>query len=124
MRAMAALTGDGSLPCPRSREEHTSSSDSSSAYGGPPAEGRGPSEQEQGASELSSKAMGNAETPVHYFVMGPHAAWHSTGAWPPPELAPEPYTLFLGSTDRCSALRHGLALALLYYRPMLIVQVA
>ena len=108
MRAMAALAGNGSLPSPRSHEEHASSSESSSAEGAPQAEEGGPSEQEQGASELSSKAMENAETPVHYFVMGPHAAWHNTSAWPPPELAPKPYTLFLDSTDRCRASPHGL----------------
>lgn len=103
MRAMAVLAGDGSLPSPHSHEDRATSSESSSAEGGTQAEEGEPSEQEQGASELSSKAMENAQTPVHYFVMGPHAAWHYTSAWPPPELAPEPYTLFLDSTDRYRA---------------------
>lgn len=58
-------------------------------------------EAAQPASELSSADMGNAATPVHYFVMGPGATWRSTSAWPPPELADEPYTLLLGS--RCAA---------------------
>ena len=108
MRAMEALAGDGSRPSPHSDGERASSSGSSSAEGGPQAEEGEPSEQEQGASELSSKAMENAQTPVHYFVMGPHAAWHNTSAWPPPELAPEPYTLFLDSTDRYGAHLHDL----------------
>ena len=54
-------------------------------------------EEAQPASELSSRDMGNRATPVHYFVMGPGATWHSTSAWPPPELAAEPYKVFLGS---------------------------
>ena len=54
-------------------------------------------EEAQPASELSSRDMDNRATPVHYFVMGPDAAWRSTSAWPPPELAAEPYRLFLGS---------------------------
>ena len=54
-------------------------------------------EAAQPASELSSADMDNRATPVHYFVMGPGAAWRSTSAWPPPELAREPYRLFLGS---------------------------
>ena len=54
-------------------------------------------EAAQPASELSSKDMDNRATPVHYFVMGPGAAWRSTSAWPPPELAKEPYKVFLGS---------------------------
>lgn len=111
MRAMAALAGDGSLPSPHSDGERASSSESSSAEGEPQAEDGETSEQEQGASELSSKAMENAQTSVHYFVMGPHAAWHNTSAWPPPELAPEPYTLFLDSTDRYRALPHEVLLS-------------
>ena len=54
-------------------------------------------EEAQPASELSSRDIGNRATPVHYFVMGPGAAWRSTSAWPPPELADKPYELFLGS---------------------------
>ena len=57
-------------------------------------------EAAQPASELSSRDMDNRATPVHYFVMGPGAAWRRTSAWPPPELAHEPYRLFLGS--RCA----------------------
>ena len=56
-------------------------------------------EAAQPASELSSRDMRNRATPVHFFIMGPGATWHSTSAWPPPELAHEPYRLFLGS--RC-----------------------
>ena len=59
-------------------------------------------EAAQPASELSSKDMDNRATPVHYFVMGPGAAWRSTSAWPPPELAKEPYKAVPGQRVRFS----------------------
>ena len=95
LRAMTALAGDASLPASLSQEAASSGEVSS-------AEDQAPTE-EHGTSELSSKAMNDAETPVHYFIMGPDAAWQSTSAWPPPDLAPEPYTLFLG---RCATTAH------------------
>ena len=93
MRAVTALAGEAALPAQVSQD---SESKSNSAEG-PAAEG-------QETSELSSAALEDAKTPVHYFVMGPEAAWHSTSAWPPPELAPEPYTLFLGRSGRSAPL--------------------
>ncbi len=96
---MTALAGEAALPAQVS-EDRGSDSEPSSAEG-PAAEG-------QETSELTSTAMEDAKTPVHYFVMGPEAGWHSTSAWPPPELAPEPYTMFLGRSSRyaCSPPHH------------------
>lgn len=96
MRAVTALAGEAALPA-QLLQDRESKSD--------PAEG--PAAEEQEISELSNAAMEDAKTPVHYFVMGPEAAWHSTSAWPPPELSPEPYTLFLGRSSGCAPLpRH------------------
>ena len=95
MRAMTALAGEAALPAQASQDRESDSEPSSADDAA--AEG-------EGTSELTSTAMEDAKTPVHYFVMGPEAGWHSTSAWPPPELAPEPYTLFLGRSSRCAAL--------------------
>ena len=97
VRVMTALAGETPRPAEASRDRDSDSGTSSAE--GQAAEG-------QGTSELSSTAMEDAKTPVHYFVMGPEAAWHSTSAWPPPELAHEPYTLFLGRSSRCAPLAH------------------
>ena len=95
VRAMTALAGETSRPAQPPQDRESDSGDSSA---------EGQAIEGQGTSELSNTAMEDAKTPVHYFVMGPEAAWHSTSAWPPPELAPEPYTLFLGRSSGCAPL--------------------
>lgn len=86
MRAVAALTGEKASPRP-GREGAAGTEDSS---------GSSSSAEEGQTAALSSEEMEDADTPVHYFVMGPEPSWQSTSAWPPPDLAPKPYNLFLG----------------------------
>lgn len=59
------------------------------------AESGGASREPSGTDALTA----DDSSPVHYFVMGPHAKWESAPAWPPPNLAQQPLLLYLGSAS-------------------------